>query len=98
MSIQPIQQLLSRLRWDPRFREGRFDIGFYDRRARRIIVVPFTALEFPPGERFAFEVMDADGNVHRIPFHRIRRVWRNGQLLWQRNPLADSRAGSTRRH
>jgi len=68
--MQPIHQLLSRLRWDPRYREGRFDIGYYDRRARRIIVVPFAALEFPASERFAFEVMDADGNVHRIPFHR----------------------------
>jgi uncharacterized protein (UPF0248 family) len=92
-TMQPIQQLLSRLRWDPRYRNGRFDIGFYDRRARAIIVVPFAALEFPVGERFAFEIMDADGNVHHIPFHRIRRVWRDGRLLWQRNPQAELGTG-----
>ena len=95
--MQPIQQLLNRLRWDPRYRAGRFDIGYFDRHARQIIVVPFAALEFPAGERFAFEVMDTDGHVHHIPFHRVRRVWRNGQLLWQRNPQVDSRPGHTRR-
>lgn len=84
--MQTIRQLLNRLRWDPRFRAGRYDIGYYDRCVRQIVVVPFAALEFPPGDRFAFEVMDTGGNVHHVPFHRVRRVWRDGRLLWQRNP------------
>jgi uncharacterized protein (UPF0248 family) len=82
--VQPIHQLLSRLRWDPRFREGRFKIGYYDRLERRIVLVPFTSLRFPRGARFAFELLDEEGVLHRIPLHRVRYVTRNGRILWQR--------------
>jgi uncharacterized protein (UPF0248 family) len=82
----PIQQLLSRLRWDPRYRRGYLEIGYYDRQERRLRVVPFVALWFPPGERRVFALQDADGIWYRVPFHRVRRVWRDGRLLWQRQP------------
>jgi uncharacterized protein (UPF0248 family) len=84
--MQPIQQLLSRLRWDPRFRRGCYEIGYYDRQERRIIRLPFAALSFPPAAHRVFEWRDAEGQTRRIPYHRVRRVWRDGRLLWQRNP------------
>ena len=51
----PIHKLLSRIRWDPRFRVGHFALGYYDRVARRIIVVPFETIRFPADARGTFE-------------------------------------------
>ncbi len=82
--MTPIHQLLSRIRWDPRFREGRFEIGYFDRMARRLIIVPFENVRFPPGNHLAFEVIDAQGRAHGIPLHRVRAVYRNGKPIWQR--------------
>jgi uncharacterized protein (UPF0248 family) len=80
----PIHKLLSRIRWDPRFRGGEFALGYYDRVARRILVVPFEAVSFPAGAPGVFELRDTDGRLHTVPFHRVRRVYRNGRLIWER--------------
>jgi len=80
----PIQELLSRIRWDPEFARARFRIGYYDRLEDRTVYVDFRELFFEPGDHFAFELVDIDGIVHHIPLHRIREVYRNGELIWQR--------------
>ena len=82
----PIHKLLNRIRWDPRFRAGRFEIGYYDRRVNGILMVPLKAIRFPPDMRFVFELYDEEGELHRIPFHRVRRVTRNGRAFWRRAP------------
>ena len=83
----PIHKLLNRILWDPRFRAGWFEIGYYDRRENRILMVPLIAIRFPVDARFVFELYDEEGELHRIPFHRVRRVTRNGQVIWRRAPL-----------
>lgn len=83
----PIHLLLNRIRWDPRFRAGRFEIGYYDRRVNGILMVPLASIRFPADTRFVFELYDDDGELHRIPFHRVRRVTRNGRVIWRRTPL-----------
>lgn len=82
----PIQKLLSRIRWDPRYRQGRFTLGYFDRVARGIVTVPFDSIHFPSGSPDMFEIRDEDGVLHRIPFHRVRRVYRDGRLIWERRP------------
>lgn len=82
----PIHKLLSRIRWDPRFRVGRFEIGYFDRLERRIIAVPFESLHFPAAAPKMFEIRDEEGELRRIPFHRVRRVYRDGRIIWQRHP------------
>jgi len=82
----PIHMLLNRIRWDPRLRAGRFEIGYYDRRVNGILMVPLEAIRFPADTRFVFELYDDDGELHRIPFHRVRRVTRNGRVIWRRTP------------
>ncbi len=54
----PIHNLLNRIRWDPRFREGKFEIGYYDRLLRRILVVPLAALRFSSAAPHVFELYD----------------------------------------
>jgi uncharacterized protein (UPF0248 family) len=79
-----IRALLDRIRWDQTYSQGKFAIGYYDRVEDRVIVVPFDEVWFDPDDRFAMQVAAADGQVHSVPLHRVYRVYRNGELIWER--------------
>jgi len=80
----PIHELLARIRWDPEFGHGRFEIAYLDRRRGGLVRLPLDRIEAPPGERFSFEAREEDGTVHTIPYHRVREVLRDGELIWRR--------------
>jgi len=80
----PIQDLLHRIRWDPEFGKGAFEIGYDDHVAGRIVRVPLERVHMERGARFAFDAVQDDGSSHMVPFHRVRAVWRDGALIWQR--------------
>ncbi|HJV79853.1 DUF504 domain-containing protein [Noviherbaspirillum sp.] len=80
----PIQDLLHRIQWDAEFGKGSFMIGYYDRVDDNIVRVPFREVFLAPGQNFSFDVMGEDGVTHMVPFHRVREMWRNGDLIWQR--------------
>jgi len=79
--MTPIHELLSRIRHDKQFGRGQFEIGYLDRREGRIHRVSFHQIGFP--QRRAFEVLD-EGQRRRIPFHRVREVYKDGERIWQR--------------
>lgn len=83
--MEPIRDLLSRIRWDSAFGAGRFSIGYYDRVFDRVVVVPLQELRFHTTDHFAFDFLDDEGEVHHVPLHRIREVYRDGALIWQRD-------------
>jgi len=80
----PIQELLSRIHWDAEFARGEFKIGYYDRVEDQIIEVPLRELYFDPEDHFSFQLLDEEGETHTIPFHRIKAVYKDGQLIWHR--------------
>jgi uncharacterized protein (UPF0248 family) len=80
----PIQDLLHRIHWDAEYAKAEFEVGYYDRVDDRIVRVPFRRVHFDKGEHFSFEVVEDDGTVHSVPLHRVREVWRNGELIWHR--------------
>ena len=80
----PIHELLNRIRWDTEFARGNFELGYFDRVENRVIVVAFQELEFSHDDPQAFRLRDAEGRLHRVPFHRVREVYKDGQRLWQR--------------
>jgi len=82
--MKPIHELLARIRHDRQFGTGQFEIGFLDRVAGTIQRVALKEISFPEGERRVFEVSDESGQARRIPFHRVREVWRDGVVIWQR--------------
>jgi len=82
--VIPIQELLNRIRWDPSYGAGRYTIGYYDRVLHRIVTVPLERIEVERGHHFSFSALEADGSVHEVPFHRVREVRRDGELIWQR--------------
>ena len=83
--MTPIQELLNRIRRDAEFARGQFELGYFDRVENRVIVVHIEVVEFPPEDPRAFQLMDADGRLHRVPFHRVREVYKDGQCIWRRH-------------
>lgn len=83
--MTPIHELLARIRWDPDFGAAHFVIGYYDRVTEAQVTVPLERIRFEPGEGFTFVVAGEDSTVHTVPYHRVRSVWRNGELIWHRH-------------
>ena len=80
----PIHELLNRIRWDAEFARGEFELGYFDRIEGRIIVVPFAEVNFPHDDPQGFRLVDEEGRIHRVPFHRVREVHKDGQRIWHR--------------
>lgn len=84
-----IQDLLNRIRWDKDFGRGNFEIGYYDRVEDRIITVPFQQIQFKAGDHFSFFLIGPDGEAYSIPFHRVREVYKDGRLIWERQAFSN---------
>ena len=84
----PIHQLLSRIQWDEAFGDAHFEVAYHDRVGDRLIRVAFEKLELEQGNRFDFALTGPEGEPVRIPFHRVREVYRDGARIWNR-PGAD---------
>jgi len=80
----PIHELLNRIHWDKEFGKGDFVIGYLDRVEERIIHVPLCELFFEPGDHFSFDLIDDEGELHSIPLHRIKEVYKDKELIWHR--------------
>jgi len=80
----PIQELLSRIRWDPEFGRGQFIIGYLDHIEAQIVRVPLARIQFQTESPGSFDAIEADGSVHAVPYHRVREVYRDGELIWRR--------------
>lgn len=83
----PIDQLLNRIRWDREFGDADFVIGYYDRVTDEIIQIPFSSLITEAGDHFSMQILNGDGIVRSVPLHRVRKVYRNGELIWRRSGL-----------
>jgi len=79
-----IRELLNRIRWDQEYGRGEFSIGYFDRLEDRVIVVLLGEVRFGPDDHYSFQLMDSVGEPLTIPLHRVREVYRNGELVWHR--------------
>lgn len=82
--MKPVQDILNRIRWDKNLTEDDFKIGYFDRVEQRIIVVAFKEIQFPLDDHFSFEVIDQEGALHSVPYHRVKAIYRNDRLIWHR--------------
>lgn len=80
----PLHELLSRIQWDTGFGRGEFSIGYLDHARGELVHVPLKEVRHDPDSRFCFDVADEEGIVHSVPFHRVKEVWKDGALIWQR--------------
>jgi len=84
----PIHELLARIRWDPEFGRGEFELSYLDKVEKRLLRVPLRDVEILPGHGF-LRLSNAEGEVHEVPLHRVREVYRDGVLIWCRSAGAD---------
>lgn len=82
----PIHQLLSRIHWDEAYARSRFVIGYWDRLERKVLHVDLREITWDRDNPALFSLVDEDGAAHSIPYHRVREVWRDGRLIWERHP------------
>jgi uncharacterized protein (UPF0248 family) len=93
--MMPIHELLNRIRWDSQFAQGNFELGYYDRAEDRIILVSLKQVSFPADSPQTFQITDLEGQSHRVPFHRVREVYKNSQRIWHRPPNTPDQAGGS---
>lgn len=82
--MTPIHELLHRILWDADYGNAHFSVGYYDRVFDRVVRVSFERLRLERGQHFSFEVIGRDGVARMVPFHRVREVTRNGEVVWRR--------------
>lgn len=82
----PIHELLARIRWDPDFGRGEWEIAYLDHARPDLVRVPLADIVTQPGDHFMLQAPDEEGLLQSIPYHRIREVRRDGQLVWSRPP------------
>lgn len=80
----PIHELLTRVRWDADFGNATFELGYWDRVEAQILRIPLGRTHYDRPDDETFRLVDEAGNAVNIPFHRVRKVWRNGALIWDR--------------
>jgi uncharacterized protein (UPF0248 family) len=83
-AVVPIHALLARVRWDPQYGRGQWEIGYLDRTRPGLVRIPLEDVMMRADIGFAFEVVDEEGVSRSIPYHRVRMVWRDGKLVWSR--------------
>ncbi len=80
----PLHELLSRIRWDPEFGRGEFTLGYLDHVRGKLIYVALNEVLQEPDSLSSFQVTDEEGAMHTIPYHRVKEVRKNGEVIWMR--------------
>jgi uncharacterized protein (UPF0248 family) len=82
--MQPIHELLSRIRWDAEFGKGRFEIAYEDHQLPKPVRVALDAIQLSEHDHFMFSTLSPLGEEIAVPLHRIREVYKDGRLIWCR--------------
>jgi uncharacterized protein (UPF0248 family) len=82
--MQPLKELLDRIKWDAEFGKGVFALGYYDRVAHKEQIARFESATMDPQRPGTFSLQDEDGVIAQIPLHRVRTVYKDGIVIWQR--------------
>ncbi|MBS3114317.1 DUF504 domain-containing protein [Candidatus Woesearchaeota archaeon] len=78
--MQPIKDLLNKIKWDKRENPEQYSIFYYDRILNKLIKIPYTKIKRLEG---SFMVLDNEEESN-IPLHRIKKVMKNNVVVWER--------------
>jgi uncharacterized protein (UPF0248 family) len=82
--MRTVQEILNRIRWDEDFAKHKFKIAYYDRLERELVTIDFSELQFSPDDHFSFYLVDALGETHSVPYHRVKEIYSDGKIIWHR--------------
>ncbi|MBI2208091.1 DUF504 domain-containing protein [Candidatus Woesearchaeota archaeon] len=79
--MQPIKNLLNKIKWDKRENPNNYSIYYYDRISKKLIKINYMDIK-----KFEdnFIVLETNGKESYIPMHRIKEVRKNNILVWKR--------------
>ena len=78
--MQPISDLLNKIKWDKRENPKQYSIFYFDRILKELIEIPYTKIKRIEG---SFMVLNNEEESN-IPLHRIKRVTKNKDSVWER--------------
>jgi len=78
--VQPIKDLLNKIKWDKRENPEQYSIFYYDRILNKLIKIPYTKIKRLEG---SFMVLDNEEESN-IPLHRIKKILKKGEVVWER--------------
>jgi len=78
--MQPIQNLLNKIKWDKRENPNEYSIFYFDRVLNKLIGIPYNKIKRIEG---SFMVLDNEEESN-IPLHRIKKVVKNNVVIWER--------------
>ncbi len=77
-----------RIHWDKEFGKAEFELWFLDHamghEGEQLVKLKLHEITFLPGDHYFFYYMDDQGTEHNVPLHRIKAVYKNGELIWHR--------------
>ena len=78
--MQPIQDLLNKIKWDKREDTSKYSIFYLDRILNRLMQIPYTKIKKIEGSFMVLDNIDETS----IPLHRIRKVMKSNVVVWER--------------
>ena len=78
--MQPIHELLNKIKWDKRENPEQYSIFYFDRVLDKLIKIPYNKIKSIEG---SFMVLDNEEESN-VPLHRIRKVAKNDAVVWER--------------
>jgi len=78
--MQPIKELLNKIKWDYRENPEQYSIFYYDRILKKLIKIPYNKIKRVEG---SFMVLNNEEESN-IPLHRIKRVTKDKNIVWER--------------
>lgn len=82
--MQPLEELLNRIKWDRDFGRGSFSVAYEDRVAGGERTVPLDSIVADPHRPRDLTFRDDEGRVIHVPLHRVRKVTKDGITIWER--------------
>ncbi len=79
--MQPIQDLLNKIKWDKSEDSSDYAIGYEDRVLKKIIEIKFSDIKRIED---SFMVLKRDNEEVMIPLHRVRVVKKKDLVVWKR--------------
>ena len=78
--MQPIHELLNKIKWDKREDPEQYLIFYFDRILRKLIKIPYDKIKRIEG---SFMILD-NREESNIPLHRIKKVVKDSAVVWER--------------
>jgi len=78
--MQPIHELLNKIKWDKRENPKQYSIFYFDRILNKLIKIPYAKIKRIEG---SFMVLNNEDETN-VPLHRIKKVAKNNTVVWER--------------